>query len=65
MRPASEVDHKVNKARAKKLGWTDAQIEADDNLAAINKDCHRLKTQLEAGGTPKRRIGLDGYPIED
>ena len=39
IRPASEVDHIVNKAE----GGTDA----DSNLQAINKDCHKAKTQRE------------------
>ncbi|MCE4058444.1 HNH endonuclease [Pseudomonas sp. Au-Pse12] len=38
--PASEVDHVI----PKHLGGTDDFY----NLAAINSDCHRLKTQREA-----------------
>lgn len=38
--PASEVDH----VTPKHLGGTDDY----DNLAAINEDCHKLKTRREA-----------------
>lgn len=40
VRPATEVDHRISKAR----GGTDAL----DNLRAINVDCHRAKTAREA-----------------
>jgi len=40
VRPAHEVDHIVNKAQ----GGTDDPA----NLQAINRDCHRRKTQREA-----------------
>ena len=39
IRPASEVDHIVNKAE----GGTDD----DSNLQSINADCHKLKTRRE------------------
>lgn len=45
---AKHVDHKVNKALARLLGWSDEQIEADDNLQSICVACHREKTQSEA-----------------
>lgn len=52
---ANEVDHRIPKAK----GGTDD----DDNLQAINHDCHVAKTTRENGGTPKRRYGLDGWPL--
>ena len=60
---ATEVDHVVSKAIAKTRGWTDEQIEDQSNLAAINGDCHKRKTQEEQGKTIKPKIGLDGWAI--
>jgi 5-methylcytosine-specific restriction protein A len=60
---ATEVDHVVSKAIAKRRGWTDEQIEDPSNLAAINGDCHKRKTQEEQGKTIKPKIGLDGWAI--
>jgi len=53
---ATEVDHIVNKAEARRLGWTNEQIEADENLQAICNPCHVAKTAREA------RIARDGTP---
>lgn len=66
IRPATEVDHIVSKAKAKRLRWTQEQIDADSNLQAINHDCHLKKTAEEQGYKlkPKVRIGPDGWPIE-
>lgn len=40
-------------------------MDAPENLQAINSECHRIKTIEENGGKakPKRRIGIDGFPI--
>lgn len=56
VKAANEVDH----VKPKALGGTDDP----DNLAAINADCHKRKTQAERGFTLQPRIGLDGYPID-
>lgn len=63
---ATEVDHIVSKAKAKKLGWSDERTNHPDNLQAISKAEHDRKTAEETGGTyrPKVQIGLDGWPIE-
>jgi 5-methylcytosine-specific restriction protein A len=45
---AREVDHKVNKAKARELGWTDAEIDDESNLQACCEPCHRAKTHTEA-----------------
>lgn len=47
------------------MGWTQSQMDADDNLQAINTECHKVKTAQEMGRTlrPKVTIGLDGYPV--
>lgn len=47
-RPAKQVDHIANKAAARAMGWTEDQIEDDDNLQSICKLCHEAKTQAEA-----------------
>jgi 5-methylcytosine-specific restriction protein A len=61
-----EVDHIVNKAKAKKMGWTDDQIDALTNLQLLCKPCHLAKTAADEGRTyrPKVQTGLDGWPVE-
>lgn len=65
-RPATEVDHVVSKANARRMGWSEERIEADSNLQAINADCHKRKNVEDLGKDFKarRKIGLDGFPIE-
>jgi 5-methylcytosine-specific restriction protein A len=53
---AREVDHIVNKAAARARGWSDEQIEADENLQAVCPCCHAAKTRAE-GGTPTLKSG--------
>lgn len=45
---ATQVDHIRNKAEAKAAGWTDEQIDADENLQSICTECHKVKTAAEA-----------------
>jgi 5-methylcytosine-specific restriction protein A len=47
---AKEVDHKVNKAKAIEMGWSQAQIDDETNLQSACPHCHREKTRLEGGG---------------
>lgn len=47
-RPAKQVDHIVSKAEARRRGWTEEMIEADENLQSICDDCHKQKTATEA-----------------
>jgi 5-methylcytosine-specific restriction protein A len=47
IRIATEVDHIISKAKARAMGWTEAQIDDDSNLGAINIDCHKAKTARE------------------
>lgn len=63
---AHAVDHITSKAKAKKLGWTKAQMDHPSNLQAICEPCHKRKTAEEEGKafTPKQRIGEDGFPVE-
>jgi len=62
---ATHVDHVISKAKAKALGWSEAQIDDPSNLQAINADCHERKGIEEYGGKakPKRPIGIDGFPV--
>jgi 5-methylcytosine-specific restriction protein A len=63
---ATEVDHVISKAEAKRRGWTQRQTDNPNNLAAINAYCHKRKTAAEQGRTliDKPMIGADGYPIK-
>lgn len=63
---ATEVDHIVSKAKAAQLKWAKAQIDHPRNLQAINRDCHKRKTEEEQGKRlrPKVKIGIDGFPVE-
>jgi 5-methylcytosine-specific restriction enzyme A len=61
--PGTEVDHIVSKAKAAKMKWTAAQIDAESNLQCINSDCHKIKTLKEEGKRIKPKIGADGWPI--
>ena len=61
--PATEVDHITPKAK----GGADHL----DQLQSICTPCHRAKTAQEAAQAQgrtvrkRRRIGLDGYPLDD
>lgn len=62
-RPAGEVNHKVPKAEARRLGWSEEQIDHPSNLEAVNSNCHKRITQEQQGHQPKRQTGLDGWPM--
>lgn len=64
LRPADEVDHIVSKAEAKRLGWTQEQVDDPSNLRAVNHDCHQRITLAAQGKAPKpkRAVGADGWP---
>lgn len=57
--PASEVDHIVPKAKAKAMGWTNAQIDDELNLQAINRDCHVRKTLEDIGAEAREKTKFD------
>lgn len=65
MHLGNEVDHIVSKAKGRLLGWTEAMIEADDNLQTICTEAHKVKTLAEQGKTLRQKvqIGVDGFPI--
>lgn len=62
---ATHVDHIVPKAKAKKMGWTRAQMDAETNLQSLHPDCHKRKTAEDEGRTlsVKVQTGADGWPI--
>lgn len=55
--PAAEVDHIVPRSKGGK-------VHDEANCESTCHACHLEKSIREQGGQPKRRIGLDGYPIE-
>ncbi len=55
IRVAHEVDHILPRAK----GGTDAP----ENLQAINRDCHKAKTDHELGRRTRQVVGLDGFPL--
>lgn len=61
-----DVDHKTPKAKAKRMGWSDARIDDPGNLWFLCRLCHERKTTEETGRTfrPKVAIGEDGWPKE-
>lgn len=61
-----DVDHKVPKAQAKKLRWSDAKTDHPSNLWFLCKPCHDAKTAVENGQVyrPRVEIGEDGWPVE-
>ena len=64
--PGRDVDHKIPKAKTKRLGWTREQQDHPSQLWLLCVPCHKTKTEEEQGKTkhaPKPRIGADGWPI--
>lgn len=59
VREMEELDHIKRRADAGDM-WD------EKNLQGLCHECHAIKTTRENGGTykPKRRIGIDGMPIE-
>lgn len=55
--PAHDVDH----IRSKAQGGDDSP----ENLRAVNRQCHKRITVEQRGDKPKRRISVDGWPIEE
>lgn len=62
---AQAVDHIVSKAKAAQMGWGKARIEGSDNLQAICKACHLVKTVEETGKKRRPMIGPDGWPVPE
>jgi len=56
LRIATEVDHIKPKAE----GGTDDE----NNLRAVNSECHKRLTAMQNGHKPRPHIGTDGWPIE-
>ena len=64
VRVAHEVDHIISKAIWRKRHGNEDGVNDPSNLQAINRDCHKRKTQIEQGRKPKPTIGLDGWPTQ-
>lgn len=62
LKAASEVNHIVSKAEAKRKGWTQRQIDDPSNLQAVNAECHKRIGLEQRGVKPRQRIGADGWP---
>ena len=62
---ATHVDHVIPKAKAKRMGWTRAQMDHPSNLQSLHPDCHARKTAEDEGRTlrVKVQVGDDGWPI--
>lgn len=62
-----DVDHKVSRAAAKRMGWTEEQTENIQNLQLLCTLCHNEKTTRETGRTYRTRPTYDpetGWIIE-
>lgn len=55
--PASEVDHIIPRSKGGK-------VHDDANCESTCHECHLEKSIREQGGKPKKKIGLDGYPVD-
>lgn len=61
--PASEVHHRIGKAEGRRLGWSDEQVEADDNLMSVSHACHDRIERAKKGIREKVQVGIDGWPL--
>lgn len=59
----THVDHIISKAKAKRMKWTDEQIDAESNLQCINAECHKAKSAAEEGRMVRAETGVDGWLI--
>ena len=60
IKEASVVDHKKPHRGDHALFWDET------NWQGLCYRCHNsIKQSIEKGGTPKKQIGIDGYPIDD
>jgi len=60
-RAATQLDHIV----ALTNGGLDFDEDGGKNRQGLCDDCHDEKTRQDLGHTPRVRIGLDGFPVED
>jgi 5-methylcytosine-specific restriction protein A len=61
---ANEVYHIISKARWLETHTSFVGVDDDDNLQAINVDCHKLKTMLEKGVRPRFGCTTSGWPSD-
>lgn len=62
-----EVDHRVQKADAKRMRWTQVQYDSVDNLQLLCTPCHKRKTDEDNGRVhrPRQAVGEDGWPLDN
>lgn len=62
---AQAVDHIVSKAKCAAQRWSQARTDHPNNLQAICRSCHDIKTENEQGKKKRKRTvpGPDGWPI--
>lgn len=46
--PFRDVDHRVSKAQARRMGWSQDQVDDPSNLQCICGPCHDAKTSEES-----------------
>lgn len=65
-KPATDVDHIISKAIWRRTHGNLDGCDADENLQALNVDCHRRKTAEERGHAYRPRNGADdaGLPLD-
>jgi len=63
--PATEVDHIISKVKWVELHHTDAGDDDLTNLQSLCHACHVEKTAAEKGYSTRKRIGPDGYPVDE
>lgn len=56
VRIATEVDHRICKALWQQLHGSLTGVNAETNLGAINRHCHKVKTQREAQAARQGRL---------
>lgn len=61
VRPAEVLDHIV----ALDNGGPDFDADNGQNRQGLCVECHEVKTREDFGQRKPKRIGLDGYPVEE
>jgi 5-methylcytosine-specific restriction enzyme A len=56
-RIAEEIDHIVPLFKG--------GLDEKENRCGLCRPCHRAKTTVDMGYSPRQRIGLDGFPSEN
>ena len=62
--PATEVDHIIGKAKWHAERGNLDGVDDESNLQAINVECHKIKTAIEAGRRIKYGFDATGFPLD-